>query len=100
MPANPIVAVIAQYLLDGKKVASVRPNHYVKPTAIIVKLKNGTEYSHDIEASDRAAFLKLWIPAAQQLRFSWDDWATPPDATGLVSPAQYTAKKKKKPKTK
>ena len=77
MRSNKNIEIVTDYFRQGKKIKAIRVIRKKCPMAIRVELENGTIYRHDIlEKGDLEEFMKVWKPAVQMLRITWDDmWA-------------------------
>ncbi|HMC10575.1 MAG TPA: hypothetical protein VKH44_04765 [Pirellulaceae bacterium] len=64
MDQNPLEQLIAGYFRRGQRVQDLRLNRPFDPTAIVVVLDNGKEYSHSVE-NDECRKLPEWLTHAK-----------------------------------
>ena len=64
MNQNPIEQLVAGYFRRGQRVRELLPDQLHEPTAVVVVLENGKEYSHAVDADDRGG-LPEWLTQAK-----------------------------------
>jgi hypothetical protein len=61
---NPLEQLVAGYFRRGQRISDLRLNRPFDPTAIVVVLDNGKEYSHSVEV-DEYRQLPEWLTQAK-----------------------------------
>ena len=73
---NPIIKILAEYMLDGKQVQTVSPTASEKGSyndGILVILRDGTETPHKIDVNTQAEFNKLWRQGGAWFHLKWEN---------------------------
>lgn len=72
MDQNPLTQLIVGYFRRGQRVRESLLDRIFEPTAVVGGLENGNEFSHAVDADERAS-LPDWLTRAQMHLISMRD---------------------------
>jgi hypothetical protein len=72
MASNPILQIIADYLLSERRITAILIDNKLDPKELTFVFDKGKRERHKVESQSKTEFMRWWSGAIASLRIKWN----------------------------
>ena len=96
MASNPILRLIANYLLSERRITAILIDNKLNPKELVFVFDKGKRERHKVEPQSKTEFMRWWSEASAYLEFKWSLEAEVKESAKKKSVKKKSVKKKPK----